>query len=246
MIAARLFAAGAVAVSLSFGACVLAGCQSQDGNTGQAAQTMTIGEKQGDAWELSVSNSSEKSIVGLAIKYPGEETHTTNLMTSDQRIANGESATLLVEQRGDTSGEAYYVDIKVTFVDGLVSDLHHIDMKDLSQVTVYLKGKIAYVMYESKAAHGMVSTLELQTWWYNYEDPDAAARDAAEEEEEKRRLEKLEEDLRSYEESVSNTSASNTSASNTTNETEEDVQGADVEDDPQEFESDDRDYDTDE
>ena len=48
---------------------------------------------------------------------------------------------------------------------------------------------------EPFSANRMVSMLDLQTHYYNQEDP-AAARDKAEEEEGKRRLEKLEEDLK--------------------------------------------------
>ena len=241
-------------------------------NAAQTAQTnekdaegnMIIGSTEADAWDLKLTNRAEKSITGVAVKYPDAENHTANLMYEGSHISAGESAILKVEKRGGAGDSAsaggasaggasaggaqnatvasYYVDIKITFLDGTVSDLHHIDVRDTGELNIYLQGKIAYCIYQSAAAGAMVSTLELQTWWYNHDDPEAAARDAQEEEQERRRLEKLEEDLRSYEEnnkkttsqdsSTQGTSGSTSNTSGTSTENTEDVQSNSLGDDP--------------
>lgn len=238
-------------------------------NAAQTAQTnekdaegnMIIGSTEADAWDLKLTNRAEKSITGVAVKYPDAENHTANLMYEGSHISAGESAILKVEKRGgagdsagagasasgagaggaqNTTVASYYVDIKITFLDGTVSDLHHIDVRDTGELNIYLQGKIAYCIYQSAAAGAMVSTLELQTWWYNHDDPEAAARDAQEEEQERRRLEKLEEDLRTYEEnnnssqgsSAQSTSGSTSNTSGTSTENTEDVQSNSLSDDP--------------
>ena len=241
-------------------------------NAAQTAQTnekdaegnMIIGNAEADAWDLKLTNRAEKSITGVAVKYPDAENHTANLMYEGSHISAGESAILKVEKRGgagdsagaggasaggasagaggaqNTTVASYYVDIKITFLDGTVSDLHHIDVRDTGELNIYLQGKIAYCIYQSAAAGAMVSTLELQTWWYNHDDPEAAARDAQEEEQERRRLEKLEEDLRTYEEnnnssqgsSAQSTSGSTSNTSGTSAENTEDVQSNSLSDDP--------------
>ena len=234
-------------------------------NAAQTAQTnekdaegnMIIGNAEADAWDLKLTNRAEKSITGVAVKYPDAENHTANLMYEGSHISAGESAILKVEKRGgagdsagtsgagaggaqNTTVASYYVDIKITFLDGTVSDLHHIDVRDTGELNIYLQGKIAYCIYQSAAAGAMVSTLELQTWWYNHDDPEAAARDAQEEEQERRRLEKLEEDLRTYEEnnnssqgsSAQSTSGSTSNTSGTSTENTEDVQSNSLSDDP--------------
>ena len=232
--------------------------QTAQTNEKDASGNMIIGNAEADAWDLKLTNRAEKSITGVAVKYPDAENHTANLMYEGSHISAGESAILKVEKRGgagDSSSAggasaasgaqnatvaSYYVDIKITFLDGTVSDLHHIDVRDTGELNIYLQGKIAYCIYQSAAAGAMVSTLELQTWWYNHDDPEAAARDAQEEEQERRRLEKLEEDLRSYEEnnnssqgsSAQSTSGSTSNTSGTSTENTEDVQSNSLEDDP--------------
>lgn len=218
--ATRILVALLAALLLCIG---LASCQGEQKANTTTPTKLEVGTKD-NAYALELTNSSGKSVVGISLKLPGEETHGANLLSSDQHLTNGETATIYVPKGQKTDGE-YIVEIKVTFVDGGVSNLHYLDMEDFSAATLLLKGKIGYVSYQSKTTGRNVNTLELQTYYYNLEDPTAEARDAAEEEEEKRRLEKLEEDLKSYEETSGNTS-------NTTNEAEEEVQDNDLEDDP--------------
>lgn len=241
--AARILAVVLATALLCVG---LASCQSEQKETTATSDKIEVGTND-NAYALELSNSSGKSVVGIAIKLPGEETHGANLLDSSHHVANGESCIVYVPKGEKTDG-TYIVEIKITFGDGGVSNLHYLDMEDFSSATLLLQGKVGYVSYQSKAAGRLVNTLELQTYYYNLEDPTAAARDAAEEEEEKRRLEKLEEDLKSYEE-ASNTanSTTNGTSNSATNEADNDeIQGSNVEDDPQEYESDDREYDFDE
>ena len=234
---AKLLFAALLAIALCV---VLGACQNDSASNTNASDEFTVGTKDDNAFVLKMTNSSGKSVSGISLKLPGEENHGVNLLEEGKHLANGETATIYIPKQG-TIGSEYIVEIKITFNDGIVSNLHYLDLMDFNECSLLVSGKVAYVTYYSTAAKRNVSTQELQEYYYNLEDPEAAARDAAEEEEEKRRLEKLEEDLKSFEESTSNTS----NASNTENEAENDeIQGANVEDDPQEFESDDREYDS--
>lgn len=214
------------------------GCASEEPAAQTQPQTLEIGENAGDVYALSLSNSSGKSVVSMAVKLPGDDSFSANLMSSDAHLKDGEDAIVYIPRQASDDG-TYVVDLKVVFGDGGVSVLHHLDLEEFSAATLLLNGKIGYVTYQGKTANRMVSTLDLQTYYYNLEDPTAAARDEAEEEEEKRRLEKLEEDLKATDEQQSaDASASSDSTKATTEENEQtrvttdDTQGMDIEDDP--------------
>lgn len=232
-----LFAAAlCLALAFALGACT----QAETTGGASASEPMAIGEAQEGAYAISLSNSSGKSVVSMAVKLPGEDGFSANMMSSDAHLKDGESATVYVPKSGTAStGGGYAVDVKVVFGDGGMSVLHHLDLEEFDSATLLLDGKIGYVTYQGKTANRMVSTLELQTYYYNAEDPSAAARDKAEEEEEKRRLEKLEEDLKANDEELA---AANSSAKDGTAQaadpnaqttvTTDDTQGLDIEDDP--------------
>ncbi|MDO4182223.1 MAG: hypothetical protein Q4E12_01245 [Coriobacteriia bacterium] len=222
--------------------CMLAlcGCQQTANQSNSADEELAIGEQTGNCYPLKLTNSTGKSVSGIAIKQPGEETHSANMMPSDARVSDGKTCIIYIPKTTQTTDGAYLVEIKITFITGLVVNLHYMDLEDFSEATLLLSGKIGYVTYQSKTAGRLVNTLELQTYYYNLEDPDAAARDAAEEEEEKRRLEKLEEDLKRSEEEAANaaTNSENSTSNSEGTKAEENVQGLDVEDDPLEFDYD--------
>ena len=231
----RRFAALALCVLLSF---AFIGCASEEPAAQTQPQTLEIGENAGDVYALSLSNSSGKSVVSMAVKLPGDDSFSANLMSSDAHLKDGEDAIVYIPRQASDDG-TYVVDLKVVFGDGGVSVLHHLDLEEFSAATLLLNGKIGYVTYQGKTANRMVSTLDLQTYYYNLEDPTAAARDKAEEEEEKRRLEKLEEDLKAIDEQQSadaSTSSDGTKAATEENGqtrvTTDDTQGMDIEDDP--------------
>ena len=221
-----------------FLALCLAGCATDEPVAQTQPQTLEIGENAGDVYALSLSNSSGKSVVSMAVKLPGDDSFSANLMSSDAHLKDGEDATVYVPKQGTDDG-TYVIDLKVVFGDGGVSVLHHLDLEEFSAATLLLNGKIGYVTYQGKSANRMVSTLDLQTYYYNLEDPTAAARDKAEEEEEKRRLEKLEEDLKATEEQQAADATTSSDGTKTTTEenaqtkvTTDDTQGMDIEDDP--------------
>ena len=243
---------GAVSASvlLAFGLCFgMVGCQSEGNTNTEKAETMVIGEQTSNTYTMSLSNSAGKSVTSMVWRVEGTDTFSSNMMSSDKRLANGETATICIPKGTITNGE-YFIDLKVVFSDGSTSTLHHLDLEDFESCTLLLKGKVGYVTYQSKAGKRMVSTLELQVYYYNLEDPEAEARDKAEEEEEKRRLEKLEEDLKSAEEETANTTNSSNTSSSTSSDTSNsneaannEVQGSDVEDVPlEDFDSDGREY----
>ena len=174
----------------------------------------------------------------MAVKLPGDDSFSANLMSSDAHLKDGEDAIVYIPRQASDDG-TYVIDLKVVFGDGGVSVLHHLDLEEFSAATLLLSGKIGYVTYQGKTANRMVSTLDLQTYYYNLEDPTAAARDKAEEEEEKRRLEKLEEDLKATEEQQSADAGTSSDGSKAATEengqtrvTTDDTQGMDIEDDP--------------
>ena len=231
----RRFAALALCVLLSF---ALIGCSSEQPSAQTQPQTLEIGENSGDVYALSLSNSSGKSVVSMAVKLPGDDSFSANLMSSDAHLKDGEDAIVYIPRQASDDG-TYVIDLKVVFGDGGVSVLHHLDLEEFSVATLLLNGKIGYVTYQGKTANRMVSTLDLQTYYYNLEDPTAAARDKAEEEEEKRRLEKLEEDLKATEEQQAADATTSSDGTKTTTEenaqtkvTTDDTQGMDIEDDP--------------
>ncbi len=221
---------------LAFG---LAACQQKQTGNAPQAQTLEIGEAQDGAYCIELANSSGKSVVSMAVKLPGEDGFSANMMSSDAHLKDGEAANVYIPKNGTTGDDGgYVVDVKVVFGDGGTSVLHHLDLEEFSSATLLLNGKIGYVTYQGKTANRMVSTLDLQTYYYNAEDPTAAARDKAEEEEEQRRLEKLEEDLKANEEELAaaNSSSKDGSTASDSNAqtatTTDDTQGLDIEDDP--------------
>lgn len=214
------------------------GCANEELTVQTQPSTLEIGENAGDAYALSLSNSSGKSVVSMAVKLPGDDFFSANLMSSDAHLKDGEDAIVYIPRQLSGDG-TYVVDLKVVFGDGGVSVLHHLDLEEFSAATLLLNGKIGYVTYQGKTANRMVSTLDLQTYYYNLEDPTAAARDKAEEEEEKRRLEKLEEDLKANEEELAAANSSTKDGTSATADanaqttvTTDDTQGTDIEDDP--------------
>ena len=232
---ARPLAALALAICL---ACGLSACQQEQTGSTSQTQTLEIGEKTDGAYSIELSNSSGKSVVSMAVKLPGEDGFSANMMSSDAHLKDGETAIIYIPTGGTTDG-GYVVNVKVVFGDGGTSVLHHLDLEEFSAATLLLNGKIGYVTYQGKTANRMVSTLDLQTYYYNAEDPTAAARDKAEEEEEKRRLEKLEDDLKANEEelaaansSTKDGTAAATDANAQTTTTTDDTQGLDIDDDP--------------
>lgn len=233
----RPLAAFALAICL---ACGLSACQQEQTDTASQTQTLEIGEKTDGAYSIELSNSSGKSVASMAVKLPGEDGFSANMMSSDAHLKDGETANVYIPKNGTTSDDGgYAVDVKVVFGDGGTSVLHHLDLEEFSAATLLLNGKIGYVTYQGKTANRMVSTLDLQTYYYNAEDPTAAARDKAEEEEEKRRLEKLEDDLKANEEELAATNSSTkdgaaaaTDANAQTTATTDDTQGLDIDDDP--------------
>lgn len=221
---------------LAFG---LAACQQEQTDSAPQTQTLEIGEAQDGAYCIELANSSGKPVVSMAVKLPGEDGFSANMMSSDAHLKDGETANVSIPKNGTTSDDGgYVVDVKVVFGDGGTSVLHHLDLEEFSSATLLLNGKIGYVTYQGKTANRMVSTLDLQTYYYNAEDPTAAARDKAEEEEEQRRLEKLEEDLKANEEELAaaNSSSKDGSTSDDSNAqtttTTDDTQGLDIDDDP--------------
>ena len=231
----RRLVALALCALLSF---ALIGCASEQPSAQTQPQTLEIGENSGDVYALSLSNSSGKSVVSMAVKLPGDDSFSANLMSSEAHLKDGEDAIVYIPRQASDDG-TYVVDLKVVFGDGGVSVLHHLDLEEFSAATLLLSGKIGYVTYQGKTANRMVSTLDLQTYYYNLEDPTAAARDKAEEEEEKRRLEKLEEDLKATEEQQAADATTSSDGTKTTTEenaqtkvTTDDTQGMDIEDDP--------------
>lgn len=234
----RPLAAFALAICLAFG---LTACQQEQTDSAPQAQMLEIGAKADGAYCIELSNSSGKSVVSMAVKLPGEDGFSANMMSSDAHLKDGETANVYIPKNGTTSDDGgYAVDVKVVFGDGGTSVLHHLDLEEFSSATLLLNGKIGYVTYQGKTANRMVSTLDLQTYYYNAEDPTAAARDKAEEEEEKRRLEKLEDDLKANEEELAatdssskdSTAAATTDANTQTTTTTDDTQGLDIDDDP--------------
>ena len=221
-------------------ACGLSACQQEQTDTASQTQTLEIGEKAEGAYCIELSNSSGKSVVSMAVKLPGEDGFSANMMSSDAHLKDGEDANVYIPKNGTTSDDgSYVVDVKVVFGDGGTSVLHHLDLEEFSAATLLLSGKIGYVTYQGKTANRMVSTLDLQAYYYNTEDPTAAARDKAEEEEEKRRLEKLEEDLKANEEELAAANSSTKDGTTATTDanaqptaTTDDTQGLDIEDDP--------------
>lgn len=214
------------------------GCSSNEPAVQTQPETLEIGENSGSVYAIELSNSAGKSVVSMSVKLPGSDTFSVNLMNSDAHLKNGEEAIVYLPKQPTEDGTCI-IDLKVVFVDGGVSVLHHLDPEEFSAATLLLNGKIGYITYQGKTAGRMVSTLELQTYYYNLEDPTATARDKAEEEEEKRRLEKLEEDLTATEDqqaSDAGTSSDGSKAAAGDNEqtlvTTDDTQGADIEDDP--------------
>ncbi len=231
----RPLAAIALAICLAAG---FTACQQEQTDSAAQTQTLEIGEKTNGAYCIALSNSSGKSVVSMAVKLPGEDGFSSNMMSSDAHLKDGETANVYIPG-GSTTDGGYVVDVKVVFGDGGTSVLHHLDLEEFSSATLLLSGKIGYVTYQGKTANRMVSTLDLQTYYYNAEDPTAAARDKAEEEEEKRRLEKLEEDLKANEEELAAANSSTkdgttaaTDANAQTTSTTDDTQGLDIEDDP--------------
>ena len=227
----RRLAALALCALLSF---ALIGCASEQPSDQTQPQTLEIGENSGDVYALSLSNSSGKSVVSMAVKLPGDDSFSANLMSSDAHLKDGEDAIVYIPRQASDDG-TYVIDLKVVFGDGGVSVLHHLDLEEFSAATLLLSGKIGYVTYQGKTANRMVSTLDLQTYYYNLEDPTAAARDKAE----KRRLEKLEEDLKATEEQQSADAGTSSDGSKAATEengqtrvTTDDTQGMDIEDDP--------------
>ena len=222
----------------AFLALCLAGCATDEPVAQAQPQTLEIGENAGDVYALSLSNSSGKSVASMAVKLPGDDSFSANLMSSDAHLKDGEDAIVYIPRQASNDG-TYVIDLKVVFGDGGVSVLHHLDLEEFSAATLLLSGKIGYVTYQGKTANRMVFTLDLQTYYYNLEDPTAAARDKAEEEEEKRRLEKLEEDLKATEEQQSADAGTSSDGSKAATEengqtrvTTDDTQGMDIEDDP--------------
>ncbi|WP_297154152.1 hypothetical protein [uncultured Ellagibacter sp.] len=222
----------------AFLALCLAGCATDEPVAQAQPQTLEIGENAGDVYSVALSNSSGKSVVSMSVKLPGDESFSANLMSSDAHLKDGEDAIVYVPKQATEDG-TYVIDLKVVFGDGGVSVLHHLDLEEFSAATLLLNGKIGYVTYQGKSANRMISTLDLQTYYYNLEDPTAAARDKAEEEEEKRRLEKLEEDLKATEEQQAADATTSSDGTKTATEenaqtkvTTNDTQGMDIEDDP--------------
>ena len=214
------------------------GCSSNEPAAQTQPETLEIGENSGSVYAIELSNSAGKSVVSMSVKLPGSDTFSANLMSSDAHLKDGKNATVYIPKQPTEDG-TFVIDMKVVFGDGGVSVLHHLDLEEFSAATLLLNGKVGYVTYQSKTAGRMVSTLELQTYYYNLEDPTATARDKAEEEEEKRRLEKLEEDLTATEDQQAtdaSTSSDSSKAAAGDNEqtliTTDDTQGADIEDDP--------------
>ena len=231
----RRLVALALCALLSF---ALIGCASEQPSAQTQPQTLEIGENAGGVYSVALSNSSGKSVVSMSVKLPGDESFSANLMSSDAHLKDGEDAIVYVPKQATEDG-TYVIDLKVVFGDGGVSVLHHLDLEEFSAATLLLSGKIGYVTYQGKTANRMVSTLDLQTYYYNLEDPTAAARDKAEEEEEKRRLEKLEEDLKATEEQQAADATTSSDGTKTAPEenaqtkvTTNDTQGMDIEDDP--------------
>ena len=231
----------AVAAVLAFAAlCALSGCASadegeapdRDGSFQSTVESsVEIGDKSADSFAFSVLNSSGQSIVSFAVKLPGADSFSANMMLNGVHLKDGGQATVCVPRTLPLE-DPYIVDAKIVFANGGTSVLHHLDLMDFETMTILLEGKIGYVSYQSKAAGRLVSTLDLQTHYYNVEDPTAAERDKLEGEEEKRRLEKLEEDLKATEEEFAAQASENGNAAVTDAQTTEDTQGADIEDDP--------------
>lgn len=214
------------------------GCASDETTAQTQPEILEIGENSGSVYAVELSNSAGKSVVSMSVKLPGSDTFSANLMSSDAHLKDGMKAVVYLPKQPTEDG-TYLVDLKVVFIDGGVSVLHHLDLEEFSAATLLLSGKIGYVTYQGKTVGRMVSTLELQTYYYNLEDPTATARDKAEEEEEKRRLEKLEEDLTATEDQQATDAGTSPDGSKATagdNEqtfvTTDDTQGADIDDDP--------------
>ena len=214
------------------------GCASNEPAVQTQPETLEIGENSGSVYAIELSNSAGKSVVSMSVKLPGSDTFSANLMSSDAHLKDGKNATVYIPKQPTEDG-TFVIDMKVVFVDGGVSVLHHLDLEEFSAATLLLNGKVGYVTYQGKTAGRMVSTLELQTYYYNLEDPTATARDKAEEEEEKRRLEKLEEDLTATEDQQATDASTSSDGSKAaagddeqTLVTTDDTQGADIEDDP--------------
>lgn len=72
------------------------GCASEEPAAQTQPQTLEIGENAGDVYALSLSNSSGKSVVSMAVKLPGDDSFSANLMSSDAHLKDGEDAIVYI------------------------------------------------------------------------------------------------------------------------------------------------------
>lgn len=93
------------------------GCASEEPAAQTQPQTLEIGENAGDVYALSLSNSSGKSVVSMAVKLPGDDSFSVNLMSSDAHLKDGEDAIVYIPRQASDDG-TYVVDLKVVFGDG--------------------------------------------------------------------------------------------------------------------------------
>ncbi|MBR2258862.1 MAG: hypothetical protein IJ899_16350 [Blautia sp.] len=132
---------------------------SSDGSLPDEAATIGTFTGENDT-VISLTNSTGKDISGISYRLAGEKKYGENLLTDGDLLADGETRPLAVSLEDETENEqeASY-ELKITFTDDKSLQLHAFPFDDAKAVEILLKGRLAYIRYESLSTKEEVNTL---------------------------------------------------------------------------------------
>lgn len=122
----------------------------------------TIGDNTGSetAFEVKLTNSTEKDITAFAIKDSTEESYPDSVLSEGDAFKAKEERILYFEpEEDDTEYETEYT-VELTFDDGTTAELHQFPFGDIEEGEIKLEDDTAYIVYTSLETKEEVNTLE--------------------------------------------------------------------------------------
>ena len=126
-----------------------------------------IGNENEDAYEILLTNSTGKDIVGIAVKTSDKTEYPSNMMKSDEVLKDGVTAKLFYtpeesSESVDTEKAVNVVyNVQITLADNTVYELSSFGFDDIKEeAELYLEDDVVFVKYISKTTDDEISTKE--------------------------------------------------------------------------------------
>lgn len=176
--------------------CLLAGCGKEKSEETEKKEVkeeepevtyQVIGRESEDAYNILLTNSTEKVITGIQVKDSAQTEYPANMMSGSQKIEKDETVEFYYtpetipgdnadekgsdEKSGDAENDVPEIadavinvvySLQVTFEDGTVHELSSFAVDDIDEASICYEDEVAFLTYKSKSEDVEISTKEAE------------------------------------------------------------------------------------